>query len=72
MGGVGKTMLTAAGTADAAVVCDLMRSIALFVCVVVRDERLRAGFKVGKAHSTACTKDGTDSCALMILRRSVG
>ena len=66
MGGVGKTMLTAAGTADAVFVSDLMRSIALFVCVVVRDERLRAGFKVGKTHSTACAKHGTDSCARVV------
>ena len=48
MGGVGKTMLTAAGTASAVVVCDLTRSIALFLHAVVRDERLRAGFKVGR------------------------
>ena len=72
MGGVGKTMLTAAGTADAVVVCDLIRSMASFLFVVVRDKRLRAGFKVGKTHSTACTKHGTDSCARVVLRRSVG
>ena len=32
MGGVGKTMLTAAGTADAVVVRDLMGLITLYMC----------------------------------------